>query len=277
MGQNFWGDQYTFGTSGFNYNDFTRTGGVLGAEIYGGYWGSLGYKNSGSSTFGVYGSNAYGSGGGFLPNVNVNGVGGGFFGNMIGSVSRGAVVGQLNAGELFATYNIGDVYTSGRQIEVVTAGEQKVAAFTTTSTEAVVYKKGSAQLVNGEAYIKFDADFSGLLGESPEVTVTPKGDCNGLYIASADKNGFTVKESKGGNSNVLISWIAAGNRIDAAKEVPAMVKENTFDGNLLKFMHDDSNKESIGQGMWWDGETIRFGVTPAELSVVKRPAEGGNK
>lgn len=276
-GFNFWGDVYTFGVGGWNYNDYTRCGGVIGAEVSGTYWGSLGYRSSGLLNYGVYGSSAYASGGGYLPTVAVNGVGGGFFGNMIGSVSRGAVVGQLNTGELFATYNIGDVYTSGRQIEMVTAGEQKVAAFTTTSTEAVVYKKGNAQLVNGEAYIKFEANFSALLGESPEVTVTPKGDCNGVYIASVDKNGFTVKESKGGNSNVVISWIAAGNRVDAAKEIPALVKDNTFDSNLLKSMYDDSNRESAGQGMWWDGQTLRFGTPPAELSVVKRPDGDRNK
>jgi hypothetical protein len=32
---NFWGDDYSFGVGGWNYNDFSRTGGVIGAEIYG--------------------------------------------------------------------------------------------------------------------------------------------------------------------------------------------------------------------------------------------------
>ena len=79
-----------------------------------------------------------------------------------------------------------------------------------------------------------------------EITVTPKGDCNGVYIASVTKNGFTIKESKGGNSSVALSWIAAGTRIDANKEIPTEVTDKSFDSNLLKSMYDDGNKEGAG-------------------------------
>ena len=51
---NYWGDHYTFGISGFNYNDFNRCAGVLGAHIGGSYWGSLGYKDSGNTYYGGY-------------------------------------------------------------------------------------------------------------------------------------------------------------------------------------------------------------------------------
>ncbi|MBK7174698.1 MAG: hypothetical protein IPH84_16045 [Bacteroidales bacterium] len=56
-GYSYWGDLYSFGVGGFNYNDLTRCGGILGAYAYAttsSYWGSLGYKNSGSSTYGGY-------------------------------------------------------------------------------------------------------------------------------------------------------------------------------------------------------------------------------
>ncbi|HNS16915.1 MAG TPA: hypothetical protein PKI34_03735, partial [Bacteroidales bacterium] len=53
-GYSFYGDKYSFGTGGFNWNDFTRCGGVIGAEYFGYYWGALGYKTSGSSTYGGY-------------------------------------------------------------------------------------------------------------------------------------------------------------------------------------------------------------------------------
>jgi hypothetical protein len=115
-GYNFWGDVYSFGVAGHSYNDYNRTGGVLGADVFGSYWGSLGYRNSGNINYGVYGSSAYASGGGYLPSKESAGIGGGFFGDMVGSVSRGAVIGQMNTGELFATYNLGDVYTSGRSV-----------------------------------------------------------------------------------------------------------------------------------------------------------------
>jgi len=277
-GYNFWGDVYTFGVAGYSYNDYTRTGGVLGAEQGGAYWGSLGYKNSASLTYGVYGSSAYASGGGYLPTTGMSGIGGGFFGDMVGSVSKGKVVGQFNQGELFAAYNIGDVYTSGRNIEMVSAGENKVPAYSVTSTEVTIYNKGKVQLNNGTAYIRFDAGYSNLLGESPIVTASPMGACNGVYISSVDKTGFTITEQNNGTSNVEISWIAVGNRVDASamNEVPAVLKTNSFDTNINNVLFDDSNKENSGLGFWWDGATIQFGKVPAELSP-KPKTEGQTK
>jgi hypothetical protein len=274
-GFNYWGDVYTFGVSGHSYNDYSRTGGVLGAEVNGFYWGSLGYRSSALLNYGVYGTSAYASGGGFLPSNEVAGIGGGFFGSMVGSISKGKVIGQMNSGELFASYNLGDEYTSGKQIELVDNGSEKVAAYSVTSTELTIYKKGKATLVNGSVFIPFDNNYSSLLADIPVVTVSAMGLCNGLYIASVDKNGFTVKELNGGTSNVNISWISVGDRIDNHPEstIPQEVLSNQFDTNLQQVMYDDSKKDGSGQGMWWDGQTknIKFGVTPASTSPAPKP------
>jgi len=118
-GFNFWGDIYTFGVGGWNYNDYNRTGGVLGAEVNGAYWGSLGYRSSALLNYGVYGSAAYASGTGYAANERVaTNIGGVFFG-MIGSMTKGEIIGQINDAELFSTYNVGDVYTSGKQVELI--------------------------------------------------------------------------------------------------------------------------------------------------------------
>ncbi len=53
-GHNYWGDEHTFGIAGYCFNDFTRTGGVLGSNTFGDYWGALGYKDENSDTWGVY-------------------------------------------------------------------------------------------------------------------------------------------------------------------------------------------------------------------------------
>ncbi len=53
-GLNYWGDLYSFGVAGYSYNDYTRTGGVLGSNYSGTYWGALGYKDENSATWGVY-------------------------------------------------------------------------------------------------------------------------------------------------------------------------------------------------------------------------------
>jgi hypothetical protein len=271
-GFNFWGDVYTFGVSGFSYNDYNRTGGVLGADVNGLAWGSLGYRSSGLLNYGVYGSAAYASGGGYLPTSELTGVGGGFFGAMIGSVTKGRVIGQLNSGDLFASYNSGNTYTTGKNVELVGAeGAAKTAVYAVTSVDATIYSKGTAQLVNGEAFIAFDANYKALLGENPVVTVSPNGNCNGVYIASVDKNGFTVREMNNGNSSVALSWIAVGNRIDnRMEEATRMVSDPSFNRNIQQVLFDDGNKETNGTSIWWDGTSIQFGALPAHMAKVER-------
>ncbi len=272
-GYNFWGDVYTFGVGGFSYNDYSRTGGVLGAETSGSYWGSLGYRSSGALNYGVYGSAGYMSGAGLLPSGETAGIGGGFFGAMIGSVTKGQIIGQLNSGELFAAYNQGNTYTTGKNVELVgTEGEAKKAVYAVTSLDAKIYNNGSAQLVNGEAYIAFDANYKALLGENPTVTVSPNGNCNGVYIASVDKNGFTVKEMNNGTSTVALSWIAVGNRIDnRMEEATRMVSAPDFNRNIEQVLFDDGNKDGSGSAIWWDGNEIKFGQLPAHMAKVNRP------
>lgn len=266
-GMSFWGDDYSFGVGGWNYNDFSRTGGVIGGEIYGNYWGSLGYKSAATTTFGVYGSSAYSNGTGFLPTAGSAGVGGGFFGNFVGSFSQGSVIGQLNSGELFSQYNKGNLYTMGKNVELVKVDEKVTPLYTMSGIEATVYAKGSATLTNGTVYVPFTAEFKSLLGEVPVITVTPNGECNGLYIASIDKDGFTVKELMQGASSTAISWIAVGNRIDNNKMDLAtkIVSDPSFDRNIQQVLFSDGNLEGKALGIWWDGSTIKFGEIPASL------------
>jgi hypothetical protein len=273
-GFNFWGDVYTFGVAGYSYNDYTRTGGVLGADVNGTYWGSLGYRSSGLVNYGVYGSSGYVSGAGLLPSSSTAGVGGGFYGTLIGSTSQGSVIGQLNSGELFAQYNIGNVYTLGKNVELVKVNETVTPVFTNSSVESKIYDNGTINLVNGTAYVAFSSEYSSLLGVNPVVTVSPNGECNGVYVASVDKNGFTVKELMGGTSNAPLSWIAVGNRIDNDKMELAtqIVSAPDFDRNVQQVLYSDGNLEGAAIGIWWDGTTIQFGQLPAHLAEVKRTA-----
>ncbi len=264
-GYNLWGDIYAFGVAGHSDNDFTRTGGVLGAVTGGTYWSSLGYKNSGSTTYGVYATAALGSGTGRMAQSSEHGIGGGFYGGIIGSWSKGSVIGQVSSGSLFASYNSGDEYTAGRQVEIVATATGKKAAYTVTSTEAVVYKKGKITLVNGTARVTFDSDYAALLGDAPVVTTSPMGECNGIYIESIDKNGFTVKELNKGTSNVQVTWIAVGDRIDAKQSVSQDVLSNDFDNNINEVMFNENNKENNAKAMWSNGDKINFGKLPKKL------------
>lgn len=64
--------------------------------------------------------------------------------------------------------------------------------------------RGQNQLQNGTIFIKFDQ-----IQENPEnliINLQLEDDCNGLYISSKTKEGFWVKELKGGKSNARFSW-----------------------------------------------------------------------
>jgi hypothetical protein len=261
-GYNYWGDMYTFGTIGYSYFDFTRCGGILGSHATGSIWSSLAYKASSGTGYAVYATTAPFTGAGRLSQQETNsGIGGGFYGGVIGSWSKGDI-GQISSGNLFAAYNSGDEYTAGRQVEIVETANGKKAAYTMTSTESVVYKKGKITLANGMAHIDFDSDYAALLGDIPIVTTTPMGQCSGIYIESVDKSGFTVRELNNGTSNVTVSWIAVGDRIDAAKAVSADVLANDFDANINEVMFNENNKNASAKGIWKANNTIQFGQLP---------------
>jgi hypothetical protein len=271
-GHSFWGDQYSFGVGGWNYNDFTRCGGTFGGEIYGSYWGSLGYKSSGTAFFGVYGSSAYSSGSGFLANTEKQGIGGGFYGDLIGSWSHGEVMGQVNSGELFASYNVGNEYTSGYSADIVSTGTGRTAVYAVTSPELKVYDNGSAHLKGSAVFVPFPKSFASMLGAVPNVTVSAVGSPAQLYIKSIEKNGFTVAVADG-SANVDFNWIAVGTRLDANKVValPEEILSNDFDSNINGAMFNDGNNEQSAKPLWWDGSKIRFDKAPEK----RRPTNTG--
>lgn len=274
-GNNFWGDLYTFGVGGWSYNDYTRTGGVIGAEIYGTYWGSLGYRNSASTNFGVYGSSAYSSGTG-ATNSDKQGIGGGFYGGMIGSWSRGEVIGSVSMGEMFATYNVGNVYTSGFTADVVNVtadngvGTERVAAYTVTSPELKVYDNGSAKIDGESVFVPFSKSYAGMLSDVPNVTVSAVGSPAQLYIKSITKEGFVVAAASG-TVNANFGWIAVGNRVDAekAKALPTQLANDQFDNQLKDAMFNENNKEDSGKAIWWDGKNIRTDKAPEPQKAAK--------
>lgn len=278
-GYSFWGDVYTFGVGGYSYNDYSRTGGVLGAEQGGTYWGSLGYRSSGLVNYGVYGSAAYASGTGL--NSEKQGIGGGFYGGMIGSWSRGEVMGQVNSGDMFASYNMGNVYTSGFSADMVSVGNgaaaTRVAAFAVTSPELKVYDNGSAQL-NGESiFVPFNKTYSDMLSASPDVTVSAVGSPAQLYIKSIEKDGFVVAVASG-SANVKFSWIAVGSRVDSnkASAMPNQLIDNNFDNQLREVMFNDGNTKDSGKAIWWDGQKMRFDKAPEAVKAPKNEIKPSN-
>lgn len=267
QGYNFWGDVYTFGVVGHTDADYTRTGGVLGEGAQGAYWGSLGYKGSNAVGYGVYGSNGYASGGGFLENSKQEGVGGGFAGGLIGSWSLGHIMGSISKGDMFASYNIGNEYTSGFQADIVTTPTKRVAAYSMTSTNVKVFDNGVASIEGTSVFIPFEQTFADILGETPTVTISPIGNSAALYIAKIDRNGFTVATDA--SATAQFTWIAVGKRIDADNKtaLPTDVADKDFDNNMKDVMFDENNLDQSAKPIWWDGSKVRFDAAPARKIV----------
>jgi hypothetical protein len=262
-GYNICGANYNFGISGFNGGSTNRTGAVHGAYTST-TWSSMGYQNSGGSAFGLYATAALTTGVGFLSNNSKSNIGIGSYGDLIGSWTRGEVMGHISSGELFSSYNLGDEYTSGHQIELVETNNEKTPAYSVTSTEIKIYADGKAELNNGIATVKFSDSFIKLLGDNPNITVTPIGESEGLHIKEITKTGFTVKENKNGTSSVQFTWIAVGNRIDDKDKsaIPSDLTDKNFNKNMKEVMFNESDTKHSAKPIWWDGSKIRFDALP---------------
>jgi hypothetical protein len=263
-GFNFWGDVYTFGDASYNYNDYTRCGGAFGADVNGLQWGSLGYRSSGLLNYGVYGNAAYASGGGRLEEGTRTGIGGGFYGDLMGGWVRGDIMGLATQGSLFASYNVGNTYNTGFHADLVKTGGTVTPAFAVTSTTVKVYNDGAASLNNGTTRVNFTPEYAGLINGTPTVTVSPMGNCNGLYIVSIDKGGFNVAEMNNGNSNVEFSYIVVGTRVDAENTtVPSEITTPGFADQMSGMMFNEGNTKQSGSAMWWNGKTIEHSTPPS--------------
>lgn len=73
---------------------------------------------------------------------------------------------------------------------------------------------GTAALEGGVAEVKLEPSFVEGTSEEVEyrILVTPRGECNGLYVAARSRDRFTVRELLAGAGDVGFDWIAIGRR-----------------------------------------------------------------
>jgi hypothetical protein len=103
---------------------------------------------------------------------------------------------------------------------------------------------GDGQLVSGRAVVRLDPDFATFVStQAYQVFLTPKGDCNGLYVAGQTAASFEVRELRAGTSGVDFSFrviarrkdLAARSRLErvdaapAAPEIPEQWRNVKFD------------------------------------------------
>jgi hypothetical protein len=274
-GYSFWGDLYSFGTTGFNYNDFTRCGGILGADGSGSYWGALGYRSSGSINYGGY-ATSYGSGGGKNGQANT-GIGLGAWGDLMGADIHGAVYGIYAEGKNYAMFSNGPIYRNNLDIHLQDNGTgTNTVLYTNVSTDATIQTCGTAALSNGTKSITFDPAFEESVSlEAPViVTVTPIGNSNGVYLSEVSGNGFTVVENNGGKSNITVNYIAIGKR--AGYENPSLPQEVIDAGytkNMARGLHNDADTQTNGEGLYYENGQLVVGIHPSTLPDPNKPAE----
>jgi hypothetical protein len=266
-GYNYWGDTLSFGVGGWSYNDYRKTGGVIGAYIWGNYWGSLGYRDSGGNTYGGYFTST-GSGTGKGTNAHI-GHGIGAWGDLFGADVHGEVYGIYAEGGEYAMYSNGDVYKNALDIHLQKndAGENEVL-YTNVSTDATVQTAGIVTIQGGKANINFDKAFSSTVSDNSPiiVTATPTGESQGIFVANVSKDGFSITENNGGKSNVTVSYIAIGKRKGYESPVLAQeVVDATYTQILSKGMLDDSKPDKNAKGLYLENNKLTNGVHPSTI------------
>ena len=89
-----------------------------------------------------------------------------------------------------------------------TSTGSRVDTYTPQITQPTLEDFGEAQLSNGVADVALDTKFIAAIDNTTRyiVTLTPEGDCRGLYVAQRTPSGFTVRESQGGRSSIAFSY-----------------------------------------------------------------------
>jgi hypothetical protein len=85
---------------------------------------------------------------------------------------------------------------------------RSVGEYTPSEAEPTIEDNGEAQVVAGRAYVALDPKFANVIDTSSAylVTVTPEGDCDGLYVTGRTRAGFVVREIHDGRSNVGFAY-----------------------------------------------------------------------
>jgi hypothetical protein len=275
-GYTFWGDTWTFGTAGYTYGDYGRTGGVIGANDGGSTWGSLGYRNSSGTWYAGYGTAAWSNGTG-LSSHSATGIGCGYGGGLMGGWLKGTYYGATVSGDRYAIYTKGNNYTTGYSAVMQNTGSKREASYVPTSTTVDIYTSGVSEMKGGQAAVTFPASFASMVSKDVPVvvTATPMGPAP-IYLSSSDSKGFAVA-AVDAKASVKFSWIAVGRRAgyETNPVVPAELARTDFDSKMDGVMSDENDLHHPAQPVWFDGSQLRFDNPPEEPRSPK-PAQPVN-
>ena len=262
---------YKFGMYGDGGSN-TRSGGVIGNNFIGsgGTAGALGYYNSASVNYAVYGfTGAYqtGAAGGRMSSNNQIGenisIGLGIYGGVMGGWVRGLKYGFHTKGETYSLYIDGDSYTNQPIALLTDSDNERVASYMTTSMKPEITSNGKSNLVNGKVFISFNSNFNKISSAEDDIiiNITPQGNSKGVYVTNITKEGFWIYENENGNSNIKIFWSATATiKNTTGKIVPSDLLAKDFDKKMDGVMFNDNNANETAQPLWWDGTKIRWDI-----------------
>lgn len=200
LGQGAGASDLSIGVAG--YYTGTTTG---AAAVYGFNNTASGFNNIGVE--GSYNFNGFGLG---VAGVGFNGV---YPSAFVDVGLYGSVGNNFN----YAIYGNGNfAITNGTKSASVGTSRGHQLLYCMESPEVWFEDFGQARLVNGEAEVHLDPLFleTVFIDENHPmiVTVTPHGNCNGLYVEPGTQS-FRVKELNGGHSDIAFSWRVSCKRL----------------------------------------------------------------
>jgi hypothetical protein len=274
-GYNYYGNPYTFGTSGYSWLDENRSGGCLGGYYDGSLWGCLAYKSSsGTMWAGYFTTNIVQSGGGKSgePAIN-NGIGA--WGDLFGATVTGGVYGTFTRGERYALYSHGDVFKDGLDISLQKSKDNtNTVLYTNVSTSVTVQTYGYGQLAGGKCTVAFDKAFREVVSQDAPVivTVTPIGHCNGISLTGITSSGFSVEENNSGRSDVQFTFIAIGQRAGYENpSLPTEVVQSDYIDKVEKSLVDDGSTKDDAPGLYYENGQLISGTHPSMLPDPNKP------
>lgn len=130
-------------------------------------------------------------------------------------------------------------YTS--LIPILIKGMQEQQQIIAKLQNEKIYNEGISSLTNGRKRINFETSFIELIGINiPIVSITPMGQCNGIYISNIDTKGFEVIELNNGKSNITFSYIIIGknNNLENKIVVPVPIVEKNLNESEIIYDND---------------------------------------
>lgn len=173
-----------------------------GAGVYGesrGYTGAGVAGNGGNAGIGIFGT-AHNSG-------LEQGVAGEFDGN--GFLLQGyGPSGYFYVPADGSAYFSSTVSASKFITHVRSRTGDSLEAMVAMTPQAVMEDTGTAELLNGEAAVRFDQAFASAIDVSRgyQVFLTPNGNTRGLYVAAKYAGGFIVREIERGRSSIYFDY-----------------------------------------------------------------------